>query len=61
MKKRYINSGRGLVLLALSLSGKLKKSVLEADDLHDSRSSDCHNDDRRVTRLGLGNKPLLPT
>jgi len=27
----------------------------------DSCSSDYHNDDRRVARLDLGNKPLLPT
>ena len=56
MKKRYIDVGRGLALLALRPSGKLK-SVLE-DCLDDSRSSYYHHGDRRASRPNLGNKPL---
>ena len=59
MKKRHINSKRGPAPLALWLSGK--KSSLGADYLHDSRSSDCHNGDRRAPRLDLGQQNLLLT
>ena len=55
--KRYIDAGRGLTLLALRPSEKLK-GVLGEDCLHDSRSSYYHHGDRRVDRPNLGNKPL---
>ena len=58
MKKRYSDTGRGLALLALRPSGKLKKSVLGENFLHDSHSSDYHHGDRRVARPNLGKKPL---
>ena len=58
MKKRYSDSGRGLALLALRPSGKLKKSVLGENFLHDSHGSDYHHGDRRVARPNIGKKSL---
>ena len=58
MKKRYSDFGRGLALLALMPSGKLKKSVLGENCLHGGRSSDYRHGDTRVARPNLGNRLL---
>src|SRR5258708_21319713 len=57
MKKRYINSGRGLALLALRLSGKLKKSVLGANCLQTT----CTMLVARIITTAIGGWPAQAT